>query len=70
MAEETPGGVSEADLYNPDLNEGDLDVERYTLPDAGEIADPYLSSVWAAVQAQFADGTFQESFSPKRENRD
>lgn len=43
--------LSEAELYAPDLDEGEVDVEHYPLPDAGEIEDPYLAEVWeAAVQ--------------------
>ena len=41
--------LSEAELYAPDLDEGEVDVEHYPLPDAGEIEDPYLAEVWEAA---------------------
>lgn len=39
-------GLSEAELYAPDLDEGQEAVERFALPDGGKIEDPYVRRVW------------------------
>ena len=42
--------LTEEELNNPDFDdEGNLDVESYLLPDAGDIEDPYLAEAWEAA---------------------
>ena len=42
--------LSEEELNNPDLNDnGELDVESYSLPSGDEVEDPYLAEVLDAV---------------------
>jgi len=48
--------LSEAELYAPDLNEGELDVDYYRVPDESAIPDPYLRSVWEAALQLLDDG--------------
>lgn len=52
MAEATRE-LTEAQLYAPDLDEGELDVEHYRLPDVDPTADKYVQSVWRAVMEYF-----------------
>lgn len=55
MASET----TEAELNAPDLDEGQIDVERFTLPDESSITDPYLANVWAEVRDHFSGGDYE-----------
>ncbi len=38
--------LSEAELYSPDLDEGELDVEHYLVPDGSGFKDPYMRKAW------------------------
>jgi len=38
--------LSEEELYAPDLNEGDLEVEHYLVPDSDDIQDPQVKAAW------------------------
>ena len=48
--------MTEADLYSPDLDEGELDVEHYRLPSVDDVTDPYMKQVWREVLGYFEDG--------------
>lgn len=43
----------EAILNAPDLNEGEMDVEHYTLPSSDGITDPYLKKVVEIARQDF-----------------
>ena len=38
--------LTEEELYSPDIDEGELDVESYPVPSGDGIEDPYLREVW------------------------
>jgi hypothetical protein len=63
VAEETrsrgPEAEAEARLNAPDLgDDGEIDVERYCLPDDAAVGDPYLREVWALARAAFPGGQY------------
>ena len=50
--------ADEAAIETPDIDDGEIDVERYDLPDASEITDPYLRDLWTAVFKKFQGGEY------------
>jgi hypothetical protein len=52
-------GADDPTLNAPDLNEGDVDVERFELPDSSGIDDSYLREVWDEVRESFPGGHYE-----------
>jgi hypothetical protein len=46
-------------LNAPDLNEGEVEVERFELSDSSGIDDPYLREVWDKVRDSFPGGHYR-----------
>ena len=62
MAIRTDGReLTEEELYSPDLDEGDLDVETFRLPNPDSIDDPYLAELVAEAQSILDEGSDDES---------
>jgi len=53
VASEAKGGdaLTEAELYAPDLDGGEVDIETYICPLAGDETPPYLRDVWNGAMA-------------------
>lgn len=56
MAKAIARELTEAELYAPDLDEGELDVEHFPVPEVADVDDPYLREVWAEAARQFNSG--------------
>ena len=52
-------GADDPILNAPDLNGGEVDVERFELPDKSEIDDPFLREVWDEVRESFPGGHYK-----------
>jgi hypothetical protein len=52
-------GADDPALNAPDLDEGEVDVERFELPISSGIDDPYLCEVWDEVRESFPGGHYQ-----------
>lgn len=51
--------LTEAELYAPDLDEGELDVEYYLIPDSEGISDPYLKKAWNEAKRLIESGELE-----------
>lgn len=49
MATKPSPELTEAQLNAPDLDEGEVDVENYLVPDGSHVEDPYLREVLCQV---------------------
>jgi len=52
-------GADDPTLNASDLNEGEVDVERFELPDSSGIDDPHLRAVWDEVRESFPGGHYK-----------
>lgn len=58
---QTERKLTEAELYAPDLDEdGELDVEHYSIPTGNDAADPYFAEVWDAALKLLDEGAAPE----------
>ena len=52
-------GADDPTLNAPDLDEGEVDVERCELPGSSGIEDSYLRKVWDEVRESFPGGHYE-----------
>lgn len=68
MAIKTTGRkLNEAEMNAPDLDDGQLDVEHYPLPDGSTIEDPYVRAVWEEAVAGLGEAVGEEPIPFRRQ---